>query len=863
MGDLIGTIMVDGEPRRIKPIERRLVCGNARYALKEVCKLPGGLIVGEGDSGKSIFVKMLKIAAEARGPVKLVLLRKRENDFSVPCISKGKIATVIFDGLDEYPECARDILDFMENVDERTCHVWVTSRPVDAASCLQRCPLFAKPYHLEPFERWDVRRLAEGVSIDPHAFLKAVEEANLNSFLTKPGGAILMLDFFARGRLKEQTRLQAMDEIVRQFVRESRDGHTLRADEEPSNPQDLIKAAQWIAAYLMLSGHGSVWCGDEGRSPRQAVPFNGLLRPDYPKTTLSRVLGRRIFEPLSSDHLRFTYSDTLEYLAGSWMAERVSLEKIKAYIPTDDSKVNSVTVRTLSWAGARKPELCQPWIGNRPEIFFSCHDAIHKFGCERYFRSLVHRASEPYFFNGDSYWHEHVLELDGYEELAEFARKTLKNKKSTPEEAVVASFLLRGYHEHRAESAEAIVGRILVGGLDGYSESWMADSLAEVCGGDRPPFLVKLKGLLKVRVADIEEESFKGHLLHLLWPKFLSEGELKGLLVPLLEENMYDAYTSFLARDLKEDFGLKWVGRLQKREHGPIRMPRMPKIKPLPAGFLEEFLDAVEKDPEHVRKMLVKAEKEELHPSFCGALRKRLDLQDLIRLFFFITRQKDIWCETNNIRLRIRLDLGDWIPRPPSDDIMRLFWDEAKTNDEGNLGILLEELEESYYEDRNTLRLTAEQIDALANPTAPVCKLEPKRVVPDWSKWPKRWPRFKCDVDGGFANVVDEMHTGNRDYPRIEPYLSMPESAQIAIRLLLSAAAKRNEDEWWIRGSHDGKSFSAAFQKSAPSARRFFNDQIEVGTNRSHKGQWRILPDAMFPARYRKNYPKQDPLAGS
>ena len=863
MGDLIGTIVVDGGPRRIKPIERRLVCGNVRYALKDVCKLPGGLIIGEGDSGKSIYVKMLKTAAEARGPVKLVFLRKRENDFSVPRVPKGKIATVIFDGLDEYPECARDILDFMENVDERTCHVWVASRPVDAASCLQRCPLFAKPYQLEAFEWWDARRLAEGVSIDPHAFLKAVEDANLKSFLTKPGGTILMLDFFARGRLKDQTRLQAMDEIVRQFVRDSRDGHTLRADEEPDDPQELIKAAQWIAAYLMLSGHGSVWCGDEGRSPRQAVRFNDLLRADHPKAMLSRILGRRIFEPLSSDHLRFSYSDTLEYLAGSWMAERLSIGKIKAFIPTDDSKVNSVTVRTLSWAGARKPELCQPWIGNRPEMFFSCHAAIHQFGCERYFQSLVRRASEPRFFNGDCYWHDHVLELDGYEELAELARKTLRGKRSTQQEAVVASFLLRGYHERRVKSAEAIVGRILAGGLDSYSESWMSDSLAKICGDDRPPFLVRLKGLLKVRVADIADESFKGSLLHLLWPNFLSERELKGLLVPLLEKNMHDAYTSFLARDLKKDFGLKWVGQLQQWERAPLRRLRMPKVKPLPSGFLEEFLGAVEKDPEHVREMLVKAEKEGLHPAFCGALRKKLDLQGRIRLFFFVTRQKDIWCKTNNIRFSIRCDIGDQIPRPPSDDIMRLFWDESRTNDEGNLGILLEELEESYYEDRNTLRLTAGQIDELVNPAAPACKLEPKRAVPDWSKWPKRGTRFRCDVDGGFANVVDEMHTGNRDYPRIEPYLSMPESAQIAIRLLLSAAAKTNEDDWWIRSSHNGKSFSAAFQKSAPSARRFYNDQIEVGTNRSHKGQWRILPDAMFPARYRKNYPKQDPLSGS
>ena len=138
-----------------------------------------------------------------------------------------------------------------------------------------------------------------------------------------------------------------------------------------------------------------------------------------------------------------------------------------------------------------------------------------------------------------------------------------------------------------------------------------------------------------------------------------------------------------------------------------------------------------------------------------------------------------------------------------------------------------------------------------------------EKVAFDWAKCLSRLPRFKCDST--CANVLDRVHTGDPDYPRIEPYLSMPDSAQTVIQMLLAAAAQTDEDDWWISSKYDQgqKTFSGAFQASAASARRFYLDQIQVGTNGNHKGQWRILPEAMFRDRYLHNNPKVDPLRGS
>ena len=134
----------------------------------------------------------------------------------------------------------------------------------------------------------------------------------------------------------------------------------------------------------------------------------------------------------------------------------------------------------------------------------------------------------------------------------------------------------------------------------------------------------------------------------------------------------------------------------------------------------------------------------------------------------------------------------------------------------------------------------------------------------DWVKWPARKPRFKCDVNHNFANIVDTAHMDNPDYPHIGPYIGMPDSAQKVIKLLIGAASKKDTEHWWIKSTYDnGKAFSGAFQESSRTARRFYNEQIEVGTNNYHKGEWRILPTEMFAARYREIYPKTDPLAGS
>ena len=145
MGELLATLRVGGRNRPIRLIKRKLMCGGRVLTMRQALRLTGGLLLGEGDTGKSTYARMLADHARERGPVELVPLRRRNAAVTPPPLRKGETATVIFDGLDEYPEAVRDIIDLAASLDPDRYHVWVTSRACDAASRLAESVRFDLP----------------------------------------------------------------------------------------------------------------------------------------------------------------------------------------------------------------------------------------------------------------------------------------------------------------------------------------------------------------------------------------------------------------------------------------------------------------------------------------------------------------------------------------------------------------------------------------------------------------------------------------------------------------------------------------------------------------------------------------------
>ena len=58
------SIRVNGSWHRIRPVERMLCLGGRAFSLKQVVHRKGGLIIGEGDTGKSTYAGLLAQALE-------------------------------------------------------------------------------------------------------------------------------------------------------------------------------------------------------------------------------------------------------------------------------------------------------------------------------------------------------------------------------------------------------------------------------------------------------------------------------------------------------------------------------------------------------------------------------------------------------------------------------------------------------------------------------------------------------------------------------------------------------------------------------------------------------------------------------
>ena len=206
MGELFEHILqlkVGNKIHTIRPVERRLVREDGTsFSMKDAVRLPGGLIVGEGDSGKTIFTMMfirqtVGLATSRRIPLRELTVNRYSIIEEARKLSAqsaaNKPAVLILDGLDEKQDIARDIADLLFNGELGNVSLWITSRPCDAASRLQECcPLFAKAYRLSSFTRNDIRQMAEDIIPDIDAFFQLSATLGLESFLRKPGGAVLM-----------------------------------------------------------------------------------------------------------------------------------------------------------------------------------------------------------------------------------------------------------------------------------------------------------------------------------------------------------------------------------------------------------------------------------------------------------------------------------------------------------------------------------------------------------------------------------------------------------------------------------------------------------------------------------------------
>lgn len=444
MGELITSIRFGGTSHKIDPLARELLHGGRALNLRQVCERSGGLILGEGDTGKSTYAVMLQAAAEIKGPSKIIRLRRRQFDFVAPQIKEDEVATIILDGLDEFPECVRDIVDFAEDLDKDRYHIWVTSRACDAASRLCESTRFEEIYKLDAFTEQDIIKLANSLDLEGKIFLARVKELNLEDIIRKPGGVVLLLDLFANGELDEvESFADILDTIVRRFVASTRDGHVESILHDSSDPNELIEVAAKIAAALTLTGSNALWIGRNEDCPTYDIPIEDFIDLGIDKKTVAEVLSRRIFEPLSTERYRINYTAVSPYLTARCLLASYDDETIVEKLPPDElfrredvySSYLSITEpdETAVWLADLNSDLGLKYIHRSAAMFARCHDTIRKLGFDKYHSLYVSQYEAM----------RAVRRSTGYfPELAEYLFSVLKDPHLTKETLIPTTKLL-------------------------------------------------------------------------------------------------------------------------------------------------------------------------------------------------------------------------------------------------------------------------------------------------------------------------------------------------------------------------------------------------------------------------------------
>ena len=564
MGELLTKIRIgDGKALKIRPVPRKLCLGERAFSLRQILNHKGGLIVGEGDTGKTTFVEMMEKAAEAQGMMPTLVRLRRRGELTLPPVIEGKTRLVIFDGLDEFPECARDLVDLTDDLNEEEYHVWVTSRPGNAASIVATSSMLENVYRLNDFSGKDIKRIAASVNLDGQDFLSVAKSTHLESFLAKPGGAVIMLQLYAQGRLKGSDRIRLMESIMRDFARETRDGGPVVVRKIPFAEDQLVDATCWIAACLMITGKDAVWIGEESRAPITDIPLSQIPEREHRRDIFTAALGLRLFEPLNSERLRLAYSEMPSFLAGRWLAMHASLDEVKSIVPEDEEFFTTQQARALAWASCFNPELGRPWLSVRPEMFLSSHSLIVEYGCDRFFGLLLkeYEKRKPTYpaglFDGN------LGDLSGFKELIGTLGEIVASTKSKSALALASVMLQYAAHEDE-ELVEVLVERLLNTDIeDDLNVYRLLRAIAWICGTKRYECLSRLKVFTRLTQKSLTMDDIRNYA-----HKLCRDYEPPKPLLPEQdddqlsdeEENESHVFTEHEVAEILEDYEIEELG---------------------------------------------------------------------------------------------------------------------------------------------------------------------------------------------------------------------------------------------------------------------------------------------------------------
>ena len=526
----------------------------------------GGIIVGEGDCGKSFFMRMFDHRIPSGCVSCFVALRDYNDNESgsidakvKACVESGvndakcERVYVLIDGLDERPNLLGLVRRLVRrHFNSNKVSIWIATRKIDEMEVFQSEFPELQWYKLAPFKEADVKALARDEGIDGDVFVDGARESRVSDICSKPGGCKSCIRVYKRKGNAFGDAIDLLWEVSLDLCSEHRDGRSASAEFSAlkHTGEELLDAASWLATALILQGKQSLHCGDLDSLPKECLPLRSWMTHRYDRGVVTEVLRTRLFEPFGQFRLRFSVPRLPYYLAARWLTANVSGANLKSLLITRAGTLSHEVENVIAWMEVLKPGFATPLIKDFPELILGSAKTLKKQLPSVYYSKLEDRYLKMTDDERSFYLDHNLSALTdlGYDEIV---HERIKNA-NLSEEGM--SFAIEVATHARIDIATNIINFVIDESRDLGARRKASYELPSVGQRVSKEQRRRLRVLLGKNPGSIQEETILGNVLSALWPIDISPLELVRELRKPIDSHCFSSYESFCRRALPVSF---------------------------------------------------------------------------------------------------------------------------------------------------------------------------------------------------------------------------------------------------------------------------------------------------------------------
>lgn len=173
---------------------------------------------------------------------------------------------------------------------------------------------------IEALDRTRVQKLVESLGVtESGRFVTELDERQAWDFARRPVDVVDMLSFWkTRGRLGGLTELIEHDVISKLRETPQRQQHARISEQRARN------GAEQLAAACILCKQQQFRIPDDSFVELNALDAAAVLPPDWLPSEVAALLSRPLFDSATYGRVRFHHRRVAEYLASSWLANRMA-----------------------------------------------------------------------------------------------------------------------------------------------------------------------------------------------------------------------------------------------------------------------------------------------------------------------------------------------------------------------------------------------------------------------------------------------------------------------------------------------------------------------------------------------------------